>query len=217
MTTTGRQSICSECGEPLSELWRKAGGCPYCGARVNGAVGGRGFVLGTTGYCFSGKGWIVAPLGVALPVLAMYLCIVCLYDCFVLPSAFLIPSGSSWIAAGTTCWVLGRMWNHGRASHDFMGFRVESWGPFYFISGMLMLLPILLAKFDPMTTGEPGPLRLISMWTVGLASIGCFLLQLTTLLFDLACLLVWIPIYIVKLITSFRTQPTETRIHHEHC
>jgi len=88
MTATERQSICSACMKSLSQ-------------------DGRGFLLGTTGYCFSGRGWIVVPLSIALPVGAMFASFVCLYDCFFLPSAVLIPSGSGWILAGATCWILG--------------------------------------------------------------------------------------------------------------
>jgi hypothetical protein len=213
MTPTECQSNCSECGEPLSELWRNAGGCPYCGTPVDGAIDRRSFMLGTTGYGFSGRGWIVVPLGIALPVLAMYLCIVYLYDCFVLPSAFLIPSGSSWVATGITCWILGRIWNRDQALHRFLGFRVDSWGLFYFVPGVLMLLPLLLPVLVRAGFDTPELLGQVAVF----AAVACFILQVVLSAVGLALLLVWMPIYVVKLIGSFKTQSTQTRIHHEHC
>lgn len=217
MIATKRQSICSECKKSLSEHGGNPDHCPYCGAPVNDAADGRGFASGTTGYCFSGRGWIVVPLGIALPVVAMSASIVYLYDCFVLPSAILIPLGSGWILAGATCWILGRVWNRDRALHRYLGFRVESWGLFYFVSGVLILLPILLLNPDTMTTREPGAFGVVCGVILGLAAIGCILLQLATLLIGSAFLLVWVPVYVVKMVMSFKVQLTQARIRHEHC
>jgi hypothetical protein len=190
MTATERQSICSACKKPPSQ-------------------DGRGFLLGTTGYCFSGRGWIVVPLSIALPVGAVFVSLVYLYDCFFMPSAVLIPLGSGWILAGATCWILGRIWNRDRTLHRFLGSKVETWGLFYFIPGVLMLLPILLVNLDTMTTCEPGTLRSVCGWIFALAAVGSVLLQLATLLIGLAFLLVWIPVYFINIVMSFKNQPSD--------
>lgn len=202
MIATERQSICSECKKSFSEHEGSPGHCPYCGAPVNDAANGCGLAFGTTGYCFSGRGWAVVPLGIALPVLAVFVSLVYLYDRFFLPSAIFIPLGSGWILAGTMCWILGRVWNRDRALHCFLGFRVESWGLFYFIPGILMLSPILLGNLDITTTREPSTLLLACGWILGQAAVGCVLLQLATVLIGSAFLLVWAPIYVVNKIMS---------------
>jgi len=203
MIATDPQTICSECKKLLPGRREDVDHCPHCGALVTDAVDGRGFVLGTTGYCFSGRGWIVVPLGVALPVAATFASVVYLYDCFYLPTAFLIPLGTSWILAGTTCWILGRVWNRDQASHNFLGFRVESWGLFYFIPGALILLPILLVNPNMLTTGrEPSMLGAVCGWTLVLVVVGCVLLQLATLLIGSAFLLIWVPAYVINLAIS---------------
>jgi hypothetical protein len=168
----------------------------HCGAPTTGD--GTRFRLGTTGYCFSGRGWIVAPLGIALPIVATYLSILWLYDLFYLPVAIFLPLGGGWIVAGTTCWILGRVWNRDRISHAFLGFRVESWGLFYFIPGLLMLLPMLCLGFlnglPPVGFGE------VFAVILGLAAGGSLLLQLATMLIGSAFLFVWAPIFAVKTI-----------------
>jgi hypothetical protein len=127
-----------------------------------------------------------------------------LHDGFFLPSALLIPLGSSWIAAGAACWILGRVWNRDRASHNFLGLRVESWGLLYFIPGVLMLLPILFVNLDTVVaTHERSVSRVVCAWILGLTAIGCVLLQLATLLIGSAFLLIWVPMYVVNVAISF--------------
>ncbi len=171
-----------------------------CGAPATSRGAGLGFRLGTTGYCFSGRGWIVVPLGITLPIVATYLSILWLYDLFYLLIAIFLPLGSGWILAGTMCWVLGRAWNHDRTSHGFLGFRVESWGLFYFIPGLLMLLPLLCLglPIPASLVGEPVGIGKFFALILGLAAIGSFLLQLATMLIGSAFLLVWTPICAVK-------------------
>jgi hypothetical protein len=215
MIPTSCQSICSECGKPLSELWRSAGGCPYCGTLISGTIGSRSFMFDRTRYgpSYSGKGWVVVPLGVALPILSMYLFIAYLYyNCFSLPDAMYIPAGSGWVVAGAACWIIGRIGNRDRAFHRFLGFRVECWGLFYFIPGLLILLPTLLPDVLPITTREPGALHVVSAVIIGLAAMACVLLQLVTALLGLAFLLVRVPAYVVHLVVSLKTRPNQPTI-----
>ena len=100
----------------------------------------------------------MAPLGIALPVAAVFACCVYLHDLFDLPTNVVMPLGIGWLLAGTTCWILGRIWNRDQAFDRFLGFRVEYWGLFYFIPGVVMLLPILLINYDTAAKLEPGAL-----------------------------------------------------------
>ena len=216
MTAAERASICSECKKSLADYDANLDRCPFCGAPLNGDADGSGFALGTMGYCFSGQGWIVAPLSVALPVAATFASTVYLYDCFYLPSAILIPLGCGWILAGVMCWMLGRIWNHGRASHRFLGYRVDSWGLFEFISGVLILLPILLLDLDSMTVCAPDILRVVCGWLLGPVAVACVLLQLIIVLIDSTFLFIWTPIYVISVVVLSRIRLTHTRIPHEH-
>lgn len=91
----------------------------------------------------SWRGWIVVPSCILLPIPAAILAVwlnpehegMCV-DLFIIFGAFPI----SWTFAGIGCWVLGRIWNHGRTVHTFQCLPVEYCGLILFIVGFSLSL-----------------------------------------------------------------------------